>query len=103
MTDRRFIVALLVVIAACVGSGCCSSFVAEREVYDAQMAERLNAIADRADARAEDVAAFAGAAADPAAPRDAVTRAGVALVRDLRADAAEARKLATEAARDASE
>ena len=103
MTDRRFVLALLLAVAICVGSGCCSSFVAERAAYDAQMADRLNAIADRADARAEDVAAFAGAAADPAAPRDAVTRAGEALVRDLKADAAEARKLATEAARDASE
>jgi len=45
-------------VAVLVSSGCCSSFVAEREAYDAAMADRLEAIASRAEARAADVAEF---------------------------------------------
>ena len=92
-------------VAVLVSSGCCSSFVRERAAYDAAMADRLDKIAKRAEERAADVAQFAGAIRvnehGKLIPDVAqVAEVGLALVRDLNADAAEARKLATEARSD---
>ena len=97
MTRLAFSVLVFVLVLP----GCCSRYVAEREAYDAAVARRLEGLADRAIARTADIGEFVELAQEEEAHPVAIRKAAAALMRELEADAAEARKLAEEAARDA--